>query len=335
MFTLQGKSYLVTGGTGFIGAGLVKGLLAAGARVRSLDNDSRGSKDKLGATANEVELIVGDIRDAATVARALKGMDGVCHLAYINGTEFFYTKPELILEVAVKGMMNVIDGCLQQGVPELVLASSSEVYQTPPRVPTDESVPLVVPDVLNPRYSYGGGKIISELLALNYGRKHFRRVLVFRPHNVYGPSMGWEHVIPQFALRMRALHQRQPQGALSFPVQGTGQETRSFVYIDDMIEGVLRVMDRGEHLGIYHIGSAVETTVENLAREVARCYGRDIVVVPGALQPGSTLRRCPDIARLRALGFAPKVSLRDGLDKTVRWYDEHAHLQPVNLEKAI
>jgi nucleoside-diphosphate-sugar epimerase len=325
--SLQGKSYLVTGGTGFIGAGLVKGLVAAGAHVRSLDNDSRGSKDKLGAVASQVELIVGDIRDAATVARALQGMDGVCHLAYINGTEFFYSKPDLILEVAVRGMMNVIDGCLQQHVPELILASSSEVYQTPPRVPTDETAPLVVPDVLNPRYSYGGGKIISELLALNYGRARLPRVLVFRPHNVYGPSMGWEHVIPQFALRMRELHHTQPQGVLSFPVQGTGQETRSFIYIDDMIDGVLRVMERGEHRGIYHIGSGVETTIERLAREVGRCYGRDIRLVTGALLPGSTLRRCPDITKLRNLGFVPRVSLRDGLAQTVRWYDEHAHLK--------
>lgn len=333
--SFKGKSYLVTGGTGFIGAGLIKGLVSAGARVRSLDNDSRGSKDGLGATASEVELIVGDIRDAATVARALQGMDSVCHLAYINGTEFFYTKPDLILEVAVKGMMNVIDGCLQHNVPELVLASSSEVYQTPPRVPTDETAPLIVPDVLNPRYSYGGGKIISELLALNYGRARLPRVLVFRPHNVYGPNMGWEHVIPQFALRLRELHRRQPQGVLSFPVQGTGQETRSFIYIDDMIDGVLRVVDRGEHLGIYHIGSGVETTVESLAREIARYYGREIAVVPGALQPGSTLRRCPDITKLRTLGFVPKLSLPNGLDKTVRWYDENAHMKPIKSENTM
>ena len=329
--SFKGKSYLVTGGTGFIGAGLVKGLVAAGARVRSLDNDSRGSRDKLGATASEVELVVGDIRDAATVARAVQGMDGVCHLAYINGTEFFYTKPDLILEVAVKGMMNVIDGCLQHNVPELVLASSSEVYQTPPHVPTDETAPLLVPDVLNPRYSYGGGKIISELLALNYGRHRLSRVLVFRPHNVYGPNMGWEHVIPQFALRLRDLHRHQPEGVLPFHLQGTGQETRSFIYIDDMIDGILRVIERGEHLGVYHIGSGIETTIEALAREVARCYGRDIAVVPGALCPGSTLRRCPDITKVRGLGFGPRVSLPDGLNVTVRWYDENAHLKPSKL----
>ena len=104
---------------------------------------------------------------------------------------------------ACKGMINVIDACRAHGVGRLMLASSSEVYQTPPQVPTDESAPLVVPDPLNPRYSYGGGKIISELMAINYGRKFFERVLIFRPHNVYGPDMGCEHVIPQFALRLK------------------------------------------------------------------------------------------------------------------------------------
>ena len=76
-------------------------------------------------------------------------------------------------------------------------------------MPTDESAPLAIPDPLNPRYSYGGGKLISELMAINYGRKYFDRVLIFRPHNVYGPDMGWEHVVPQFALRL----ERRRQGA--------------------------------------------------------------------------------------------------------------------------
>ncbi len=325
---LSGRHYLVTGGTGFIGAGLVKGLLAAGARVRSLDNDSRGSAAKLGDTAKHVELVTGDIRDPETVARAVHGVDGVCHLAYVNGTEFFYTKPDLILEVAVKGMMNVLDACRRHGVRELVLASSSEVYQTPPKVPTDEAAPLSVPDVLNPRFSYGGGKIICELLAINYGRHHFDRVLVFRPHNVYGPDMGWEHVIPQFALRLRALHRAQPSGTLAFPIQGSGQETRSFIFIADMIDGVLKLMERGEHLGIYHVGSGEEISIAALAREAGRCFGREIDVVPGALLAGSTPRRCPDITKLRALGFQPRTALPGGLRQTVGWYETNAHRQP-------
>lgn len=298
--------------------------------MRSLDNDSRGSREKLGDAAKVVELIVGDIRDKDAVANAIRGTDIVCHLAYVNGTEFFYTKPELILEVAVKGMTNVIDGCLQHNVPQLVLASSSEVYQTPPAVPTDETVPLSVPDVLNPRYSYGGGKIISELLAINYGRRHFERVVIFRPHNVYGPNMGWEHVIPQLALRLRELHCKQPQGALPFPIQGTGRETRSFIYIDDFVEGAIHLLERGKHLGIYHIGSGTEVAIEELAREIGRWYQRELNVLPGGLQPGSTLRRCPDISKLRGLGFEPRISLTEGLARTLPWYDQNAHRRPMN-----
>jgi nucleoside-diphosphate-sugar epimerase len=333
--SFKGKSYLVTGGTGFIGAGLVKALVAAGARVRSLDNNSRGSKEKLGEAASQVELVEGDIREASTVARAAKGVDSICHLAYVNGTEFFYTKPDLILEVAVKGMMNVIDACLEHRVPELVLASSSEVYQTPPKVPTDEAVPLIVPDILNPRYSYGGGKIISELLAINYGRTQIPRVVIFRPHNVYGPNMGWEHVIPQFAVRMREAHHAQSHGIVPFPLQGTGKETRSFIYVDDMVHGVLKVMERGEHIGVYHIGSGIETTIEDLAREIGRCFGREIKIEPGPLQPGSTLRRCPDITKLRSLGFEPRFSLSKGLGETIRWYDSNIHLKPKLTAKKV
>ena len=147
----------------------------------------------------------GDIRDAVSVKDAISGVDVVCHLAYINGTAFFYSKPELVLDVAIRDMLNMIDGCRAHGVRELIYASSSEVYQTPLIVPTDEKVALSVPDPLNPRYSYGGGKILGDLMAINYGRTGFDRVVIFRPHNVYGPQMGYEHVLQQFITRMIAM----------------------------------------------------------------------------------------------------------------------------------
>lgn len=320
---ISGSRFLVTGGTGFIGSGLVRGLLAAGANVRSFDNDSRGQKarfDDLSADhRSRLELVQGDIRDATAVANAIAGVDSVLHLAYINGTEFFYSKPELVLEVAVKGMMNVLDGCLHHGVRDLVLASSSEVYQTPPVVPTDEAAPLSVPDVLNPRYSYGGGKIICELLAINYGRKHFSRVAIFRPHNCYGPDMGNEHVIPQLTRRLRELA-RGTTGKVTLPIQGTGEETRAFVYIDDLVDGVMRIIESGETLGIYHVGTDLEVSIADLARAIGKAMGREIELQHGPLQPGGTKRRCPDIRKLRELGYSPRVSLEDGLRKTVQWY---------------
>ncbi len=319
---------LVTGGCGFIGAGLVKALVRAGNHVRVLDDNSRGSPHRLKDVARDIDLIAGDIRDADAVARAAQGMHEVHHLAFVNGTEFFYKAPELVLDVGVRGMINVIDACRRHGIGTLLLASSSEVYQTPPNIPTDESVPLTVPDPLNPRYSYGAGKLISEILTINFGRKFFKRVLIFRPHNVYGPDMGLEHVIPQFALRLHALAAGQPAGRLRFEIQGTGAETRSFCFIDDLVAGVMVMREKGEHLGIYHVGTLEEVTIADLAQRIARAAGREIELMAGAPAAGGALRRCPDISKLARLGYKPRVLLDEGLKPTLDWYWRNADLAP-------
>lgn len=324
------KKYLVTGGAGFLGAALVRRLVEEGCRVRVLDDVSRGALRRLEGLEGRYEFVRADIRNARAVSAAARGVDSILHLAFINGTEFFYQRPEQVLDVGVKGMVNVIDAGLSHGVPELVVASSAEVYQTPPRVPTPEDVPLVVPDVHNPRYAYGGGKIISELLALNWGRKHFKRVMIFRPHNVYGPDMGWEHVLPQFALRLRAIAQNPARtGPAPFPIQGTGRQTRAFTEIEDFVDGLMRVLHKGRHQQVYHIGTPHETSIRVAAETVARFFGVRITVVarPGAA-PGGTARRCPDISKLRALGFRPRVSFEQGVARLCAWYDRHAHLAP-------
>jgi len=319
---------LVTGGNGFIGSALVRRLLTDGHRVRVLDNLWRGQKTRLSDLAADVEIIEGDIRDADTVTTAVNGVESVHHLASINGTGYFYSDPDLVLDVGVRGMLNVIDACLKADVGELILASSSEVYQTPPRVPTTEDAPLSVPDILNPRYSYGGAKIISELLAVNFGRRNFDRVMIFRPHNVYGSDMGWEHVLPQFVLRMKKLAAGNAGDPVKFPIQGTGKETRAFVFVDDAVEGVMLMRERGEHLNVYHIGSEEEVTIADAARLVGDFYGRRVEVVPGPAAAGGTPRRCPNITKIKALGFAPTVALKDGIPRLARWYDAHADWAP-------
>ena len=119
---MTGARILVTGGSGFIGAALVRALLQAGHTVRVLDDNSRGSPRRLAGVDREVEFIAGDIRDADAVAQATEGMDEVHHLAFVNGTEFFYSRPELVLDVAVRGIVNVLDACKMYGVGRLVLA---------------------------------------------------------------------------------------------------------------------------------------------------------------------------------------------------------------------
>jgi len=316
---------LVTGGTGFLGSALVRRLVGEGKRVRVLDNNSRGRASRLQDLEGRFEYVEGDIRDPAAVDRACAGIDIVCHLAFVNGTEFFYTKPDLVLDVALKGITNVLESSIRHRVPELMVMSSSEVYQEPKVVPTDESVALSIPDPLNPRYSYAAGKIISEIVALNYGRDHFKRVTIVRPHNVYGPDMGQEHVIPQFVARLKALQQH-PSDPIPFTIQGTGRQTRSFVFVDDFIDGVMIVLERGEHRGIYHVGTFEEVAIESVAAIVAEHFGRPIQIVPGPPADGGTNRRCPDITKMLKLGYQPRFSLREALPGVVRWYDEHSHV---------
>ncbi len=313
--------HLVTGGTGFLGSALVRRLAGAGHPVRVLDNNWRGLPSRLRDIDDRIELIDADIRDAEVVHRAVDGAETVWHLAGVNGTGHFYTHPDLVLDVGVRGTLNLLDA-LKNGARNLFFASSSEVYQSPVTIPTDETASLVIPDVLNPRYSYAGAKLIGELMALHQSNSQSRRIVIFRPHNVYGPDMGGQHVIPEFALRMMQLC-GSPRGAVDFPIEGTGRETRAFTYIDDFIDGLMLLLECAESRSIYNVGTDEETEIATLAREIASCFGREIRIIPGSLRAGSAPRRCPDISRLRKLGFAPRVSLHDGLQTTVRWYRDN------------
>jgi nucleoside-diphosphate-sugar epimerase len=323
------KKYLVTGGSGFIGSALVKKLLAEGNNVRVLDNGFRGNLRRLNDVISDIEYINGDIRDKDIVNKACKDIDVLCHLAFVNGTEFFYTKPELVLDVGVKGMINVLDSSIVNGIKEFVLMSSSEVYQTPNIIPTNEIVELSIPDPLNPRYSYGGGKLISELMLINYSERNFIKSIIIRPHNVYGPDMGWEHVIPQFILRIQGLIKKNFE-ILPFEIQGSGQETRAFVFIDDFIEGMFLAMQKGTLKDIYHVGSSEEITIEKLAIQIANLAAKKIKIIPGAIQKGGTMRRCPSIVKLNNLGFFPKTNLENGLKQTIEWYKNNSHLKTEN-----
>lgn len=318
---------VVTGGGGFIGAYLVKALVRDGWDVTCLDNMTRGDAGRFADVADQVRLHTADIRDTESVTAACKGAVVVFHLAAVNGTENFYTRPELVLDVGLRGALAVVEACQRADVPDLVMASSAEVYQTAAQVPTDESVALMLPDSLNPRYSYGGSKIVSELIAFNYGRDHFRKVQAFRPHNVYGPDMGWKHVIPQFILRALDCRDR---GDPRFEIQGDGSETRAFAHVDDVVDGILRMYAKDSTREIYHIGNDEEVTIRDLAVLTGQAVGQELDVVPGPAAAGGTPRRCPDIGKMRALGYNPAVPLVEGLARTCDWYERHRDKVPAN-----
>jgi UDP-glucose 4-epimerase len=324
------RRVVVTGGGGFIGAYLVKRLVRDGWDVAVVDSMVRGDASRFAEVADDVDLFTCDVRDQDALERAFAGAEVVMHLAAINGTENFYKRPELVLDVGLRGALAVFGAARTAGVPDLVVASSAEVYQTPAIVPTPETIPLMLPDSLNPRYSYGGSKIASELIALNYGRDYYRKVQVFRPHNVYGPDMGCKHVIPQFILRAADGRDTAAGDAVPFGIQGDGNQTRAFCYVDDIVSGVLTMYEHGGHREIYHIGNDKEVSIRDLAGRIGKTLGVELDIRPGDAAEGGTPRRCPDITKMRGLGYRPEVGLDEGLERTAAWYLAHRDDMSVN-----
>jgi nucleoside-diphosphate-sugar epimerase len=306
------KSFLVTGGTGFIGSSICELLIQRGHKVTVFDNNSRGSLKRLLRLNNKIRFIKGDIRDKSKVFKSLKNINAVIHLAYINGTKYFYEKPDLILDVAVKGLVNIFDGCKKHNIKELYLASSSEVYQTPLKVPTKEDEPLKVPDINNPRYSYGGGKILTELMGVHYGKKFFKKLIIFRPHNVYGADMGNEHVIPEIISKIRKIKKNK-----SLKIQGSGNEIRSFIFIKDFVKAFSCLLSKGKHLQIYNIGTSKSMKIKELVHRISKTMKKKIVIKTTPLRKGGTKIRMPDITKIKKLGFKPKYSIDQGLKEII------------------
>jgi len=282
-------------------------------KVSVFDNNSRGKLIRLKNIKSKFSFIKGDIRNMKKVSSACKNKDVVIHLAYVNGTGTFYKKPIEILDIAIKGIINVIESCVKNKIKELYIASSSEVYQTPIKIPTDESEMLKIPDIYNPRYSYGGGKIISELVGVHYGKKYFKKLVIFRPHNVYGPDMGDEHVIPQFINRMKKIKKNKK----NFSILGSGKEIRSFIHINDFTNAFGLILKKAKHLEIYNIGTQEKIRINKLALLISKLMNRKILIKRKKIAKGGTKMRCPDISKIKKMGFVKKIPLKTGLKNII------------------
>jgi len=301
---------LVTGGTGFIGSHITRFLVKEGYSVRVLDDNTRGKNSRISDVISEIELIEGDVSNFSLTESACKNIDMVIHLAFINGTSNFYNHPDKVLNVAIKGILSIASAISKWNIEDLILASSSEVYQFPDTFPTPENIQMVVPDLVNPRYSYGLGKIIQEYYSF-HAMRELNNLTIFRPHNIYGSDMGNLHVIPQ--LFEKAIRAKEVGG--EFIVEGTGAQTRSFCHINDFIQGFALILRASKGKQVFNIGSSEEVTISDLAARIAKICDVNSNVLKSEMPAGGTLRRVPDISKLEALGYKPTVSLDDGLKK--------------------
>ena len=307
------KTCLITGGTGFIGSALTRLMLEKGFQVRVIDDNSRGNFRRLTDVIDSLDIRVGDIRDSALVSSALKGTDLVNHLAYINGTINFYERPREVLDVAILGIQNILAGMEAYEIPELYLASSSEVYQNPGVFPTPEQIPLIVPDPFNPRYSYGLGKIVQEFLSIHAGT-FLKNLAMFRPHNIYGPDMGLQHVIPEICSNISA------EKGNTVMLKGDGSQTRSFCHISDFVKGFELILDSSQGREMFNIGTREEVSISHLAKVIATSLGREISFTTSVAPLGETNRRVPDISKLEKLGFTQAMTLEAGVKDYCNWY---------------
>lgn len=308
--------YLVTGGLGFLGAHLVRALVADGHRVVVLDNGSTGDIRRVSNLPVEVRL--GDVRDGDLVLEAARGCQAVIHLAAVVGVGRAMRQRLATLETNILGARNVLEAAVRYGQ-AVFLASSSAVYGKSERAPLREEGDVLLGDVGRPCWTYSYAKLVEECLGRAYASEKGVRVTVGRLFNVIGPGDSLEsgRVVPRFvyaALRGEPL-----------VVYGSGEQTRSFTYCTDAVAGIRLVLERGESGQAYNIGSEEEVSIRNLAqlvlqvagsRSPVRCVPYREVYGEGFEEPQ---RRVPDISRLRGLGYRPAVTLRQGLEAVVAW----------------
>lgn len=305
------STYLVTGAAGFIGHHMVRRLRADAHTVIGVD---AGLHPEAGAQIARLEaigadVIRGDLTDPAVVA-SLPDVDGVYHLAALNGTQNFYSQPFQTLKHSTLPTIALLERYAASDLDFFFYAGSSESYASmvtlfDAPVPTPESVALGITDPREVRWSYGASKLHGEVAAFAAAAEFKIPVAVGRFHNVYGPHMGLKHVIPDFIERGR-------RGV--FELYG-GHHTRSFIFIDDAIEASIAVATRA--LGeVVNIGSPVEISMLDLAQVIMERAGwhGEITVFPGP--SNSVERRCPDVTRLsEMLDISQFTPLGAGIDQ--------------------
>lgn len=311
------SKYLVSGSGGFLGYFLTKKLASQGHHVVAVDVELQlASPSRMAEleTIDGVEVIRGDLSHESFVSQ-LPEVDGVYHLAALNGTQKFYSDPWKVVRHSTIPTLTLLERYGREQLEFFFYAGSSEAYASSItkfgwEVPTKEDVPLGIQDPREVRWSYGGSKLHGEIAVFAAAVELGTPSVVGRFHNAYGPNMGIHHVIPDFI-------ERGKKGV--FELYGANN-TRSFIYIDDAIDSVIAVANNavGE---VVNIGSPNEITMIELAQVIMEEAGWSGEVTNFDAPIGSVLRRAPNISRLEELLPVEKfIGLREGIRRTLPSY---------------
>lgn len=315
---------LILGGAGFIGMNIIRVLGARGdSQITIGDNFFRGKMDAdlTGLVEQyQIKVVSEDFTNPAAFDQLEKDYDQVYMLASVVGVEYTSKIPNELIRINTQLIMNTLEWLKGAKCGKVLFTSTSECYAGTIEafgynVPTGEDVPLCIQDITHPRFTYAVTKMLGESGFMNYAKVFGFECSIVRYHNVYGPRMGFKHVIPQVVKRM--LEKETP-----FRVYGFDQ-TRAFNYIDDAVRGTVAAMDRKEANGeIIHIGDmGAEITIEELIHYIGELTGFEGTYERQGVHDGSVSRRCPDTTKAeKLLDYKPETHWKEGIRKTVEWY---------------
>lgn len=310
------RSYLVTGGAGFIGSHLCDALLAQGHRVVALDNFASGKADNLGTAQGDLTVIEGDVRAIGQFAGEIGEVDAILHLAALISGYDSLTAPDDYVDVNIGGLLRVIDFATARHVPRIVFASSSTIYGNQGEIALTEATP---PDPLT---VYALTKLAGEHLLKLYGAMHGFSHCSLRLFNVYGPRQAPDH--PYANVTCKFSHATANE--LPVTLYGDGEQSRDFVYVDDVVRAFLAVLD-GSREAIYNVGTGQSARINELIATLGGISGRPLDVEQQAPWPNDIRSIRADTARFAdEFGFRPDVSLSEGLARTVDFFREQSAL---------
>jgi nucleoside-diphosphate-sugar epimerase len=306
---------LVTGGAGFIGSSLVRGLLERHDTVRVLDDFSTGKRENLAELGPAIELVEADLRDAPAVLGAARGCQVIYHLGALGSVPRSMNNPVETHEVNVNGTLNVLVAAREVGA-RVVIASSSSVYGETRVLPQHEGLPLC------PISPYAATKATAEVYCHAFTRAYGLQTVCLRYFNVFGPRQDptsqYAAAVPLF---VSALLRDQPP-----TIFGDGEQSRGFTYVEDVVNATIRAgnVALSEPL-VANISNATAVTVNHVVAVIQRSLGKEqIRPIYAPPRPGDIKHSLADITRAKeTLGFEPAISFESGIQRAIGWYVEH------------